>query len=163
MCINHILQKRQSYKKVHFYLMICFVFLFTGCNDNPKEDCAAVLCASQYLAIELVDIEGTNLIANGTYSLEDIKVLKDNVQVNEFPNPSGALIIIFISGTEGANTYQVSLGDTETNTLVLTLLQNNPGGECCSPLFTITDATYNGQSSEIIKEESQMEKIIVLK
>jgi hypothetical protein len=55
------------------------------------------------------------------------------------------------------------LNANETDTLVLELSKNSPGSECCSPLFTIEKATYNGTDLEIIREPSKIEKIIVAK
>jgi len=156
---NHL--KSMRIKLLLFTLSIMF---FVSCDENSHADCATVLCAAQSLSIELVDAEGTNLIANETYSLENIVVSKEDIQVNESGNNMGqTIIIIIISGTEGDNVYQVVLNDSETDTLVLDLKKNSPGSECCSAPFTIKKATYNGAEVEIIRPESQMEKIVVVK
>lgn len=157
---NHL--KSMRIKLLLFTLSIMFL---VSCDENSRADCATVLCAAQSLSIELVNAEGTNLIANETYSLENIVVSKEDIQVNESGNNMGQtiIIIIIISGTEGDNVYQVVLNDSETDTLVLDLQKNSPGSECCSPPFTIKKATYNGAELEIIRPESQMEKIVVVK
>ncbi len=158
--IAHPLIKNLKTKLAFLGLTLLFVF---SCDNNSRIDCATVVCAQQLLLIELVNEEGTNLITNETYSLENIVVSKDDIQVNDSGNSSTETIIIFISGMEGSSTYEVFLNDSETDILVLNLRKNSPGSDCCSPPFTIEKATYNETDLEIIREESALERIRVVK
>ncbi len=149
--------------KTKFVVFILSITFFGGCENNSRVDCSTVLCAQQVLSIELLDTEGVNLIANETYSLENIKVFKDSIQVSQLGNTMNDAILIAVFGEEGNNTYDIFLDASETDILELELSKNNPGSECCSPLFTIEKATYNGADLEIIREPSDIEKIIVIK
>jgi hypothetical protein len=129
--------------------------------DNTRVDCATVSCIAQSLAIELVDADGTNLIENGTYPIENIEVLKDENQVNQ--NSSDRAIFILLSGQRGNNTYQIVLGNSEVDILVLDLIQTGSDEGCCGPAFSINNATYNGRVIEIEIDEQLGQKITVLK
>ncbi len=144
-------------------IFLGFLLIFLVQCDNSRVECANVSCLAQSFAIELLDGNGTNLTTNGTYSLEEIKVFKGENQVNENSSNSDNVIFIFISGMEGENTYQISLNNSETDTLILSLITNSRGGDCCGPYFTIETATYNGNVVDIISAESGIDKITVVK
>ena len=141
--------------------LIGFLSIFLLRCDNSRIDCATVSCIAQSLAIEFVDADGTNLIENGTYSIENIKVLKDENQVNQ--NSSDKAIFILLSGQRGNNTYQIDFGNSEVDILVLNLGQAGSDDDCCGPSFSINNATYNGEEIEVEIDEQLGQKITVLK
>ncbi len=125
---------------------------------------ATVLCVVQNFSIELIDAQGTNLITNGTYSLADVIVYKDNRQVNASSNSTNSAITFFPNGNnKGVTTYEIMLNNNQTKTLVLTLKEENKGNACCGPSFLITGAKYNSKPIEIIKNEGMLDKIQVVK
>lgn len=147
-----------------------FSLLFLSMCESNDEDtdtlppnCATVTCLVQTLSIELKDMEGTNLIVNGTYPLEGITVSKESLQMNRFVTTPDSVITFFISGKKGLNSYQIKLNDTETDTLILNLKEKHPASECCSAYFDIIDAKYNGNLTEVIVEQGKLDRIEIIK
>ncbi|WP_281541657.1 hypothetical protein [Maribacter aestuarii] len=141
--------------------LIGFLSIFLLQCDNSRVDCATVSCIAQSLAIELVDADGTNLIENGTYPIGNIKILKNENQVNQYS--SDRAIFILLSGQRGNNTYQIDLGNSEVDILVLNLGLTGSDEDCCGPSFSINNAMYNGKFIEVEIDEQLGQKITVLK
>ena len=139
-----------------------FLLIFLVQCDNSSGNCDTLVCSAPVLSVELLDANGTNLITNGTYPIEEIKVYKGEDFVYENFNDTEESIIISIYQMGGENTYQISLNSSETDILILNLVKNTSGGGCCSPKFEIESATYNGNSVEVIMD-SGIEKIVVVK
>ncbi len=131
-------------------------------KEDEVADCAAVSCLAQTVSIEFVDANGNNLIANETYSLSTLAITKGENEVNANQESQETEVRFFLSGTEGENTYTIVLDDSETDVLTLDLNKISPGSECCSPIFEILSATYNGSNIEVITEYDNS-KIVVVK
>lgn len=141
---------------------LCFLTLASGCLDET--DCAAVGCFAQTISLELIDNNGTNLIANGTYELENIVVLRNSNKVNLSSPQTTTEIIFFVTGNKGNNTYEIQLNSNETDILVLNQSIDSPGGKCCPASYLINSANYNGASQQIIRTEFKgSEKLIITK
>ena len=149
--------------KVKAYILEVLSVFLNAC-DGLEVVFATVSCAEPSLAIELVDDDGTNLIANGIYSIDEIRVFKDDNQVNPNQDPTDEVIFILLSGQRGDDTYQIDLSDGEIDTLVLNLLQTSSGGgDCCNPSFSINKAMYNMETVELGIDEQFGQKITVIK
>ena len=145
-------------------LALLFVF-FTSCGEDDGTDCSLVDCALQSFSIEIVDIDGNNLIANGTYDKSNIIVTKNDNQLNSNLSTSDE-IYFEIRGEVGNNTYLIKLNDSETDILVLNLTTNNQGNECCSPFYTINSALYNNTTIEIDRRNTDFiydDRIVIVK
>jgi len=151
--------------KLKHNIVCCLIVILFSCKDDDGlGECALIDCAAQIFAIEYIDAEGNNLIANGTYSLETIVITKDNNQLNSSQLQSDEVVYFFSSGTNGDNTYNVKLNETEEDQFVLALTRIKLEPECCGPYFTINSATYNDAIIEITaSENSFIEKITIVK
>jgi hypothetical protein len=147
-----------------FSVVIIVVLSFTCCNnDNSDIDCSLVDCAAQSFTIELIDSEGLNLIANGTYSKDEITVQKgsNDLTLNFI---EADFIFFYPSGEEGNNSYEIKLNASETDILILDLSKMGSGNECCGPFFRINSALFNGVEQEVFEDDiSSFEKIVVVK
>ncbi|WP_419213008.1 hypothetical protein ACNR9Q_02455 [Maribacter sp. X9] len=146
----------------YFLASFSLIFLMTCEKEDEVEDCAAVSCLAQTASIEYVNANGDNLIANKTYLLKDIRIVKEENLVNTNQETEETQVQFFISGSEGENTYSIELNDSENDILTLNLNMTSPRSECCNPIFEIINATYNGSSIEIITENNGP-KIVVVK
>lgn len=145
------------------YIVLSISLLFLMTCDKEETDCAAVSCLAQTFAIEYVDAAGNNLIENGTYSLSDIIVSKDGLQLNNAQQvPSTSELQFFLYGEEGDNNYTINFNNNEADTLLLNLSLESKGGECCPSLFNILKANYNNIETEI-QGETYATKISVVK
>ncbi|MFT5736144.1 MAG: hypothetical protein ACI9SG_000484 [Maribacter sp.] len=117
--------------------MIVFSILsFGSCTEDTKEqdDCSTLYFAGQTLRIKFMSSEGEDLITNETYSLETIKDLNAETQVNDFGNVTDtSRITIAISGVTGTIAYHVILNDSETDTLVLNFKKIVQKGNAVAP------------------------------
>lgn len=149
--------------KPFLFLFISSIFIL-ACNGNDDDiDCSLVDCAFQSISIELVDTDGNNLIANGTYQQSDIVITKDGNQLNSNLDTSD-IIFFEIQGKVGSNIYEVKLNENETDILVLTLSGERIKTGCCGPYFQISSISYNGEDKEgELKEENYFQKITVIK
>ena len=138
------------------------LFLMTCDKEGEILDCAAVSCLAQTVSIEFIDDSGNNLIANDTYALNTIEVFKGQDQLNDYQESQETTVRFFLSGNEGENTYTITLDEVETDVLILNLNQTSSGSDCCSPIFEIESATYNGENIEV-NTENDSPKITVVK
>ncbi|MGB3149991.1 MAG: hypothetical protein WBB27_04960 [Maribacter sp.] len=151
--------------KLKYYIFLySFVLLFSCKDDDGLNECSLIDCAVQTFALAYVDIDGNNLITNGTYPLENITITKDNEQFNLSQFESDEVVYFFASGEDGDNTYSIKLNDTETDELILDLTRVKLDPECCGPFFNINSATYNGDVIEIKENQNSfIERITIVK
>jgi hypothetical protein len=144
---------------------LCLIILLFSCKDDEGlGECALINCAAQTFALEYVDVEGNNLIANNYYPLENITITKDGEQLNFGQQQGNEVVYFFVAGTNGSNTYNIKLNDTETDELILDLSRIKSDLECCGPYFTVNSSTYNDETIEIAEgQNSFIEKITIVK
>lgn len=149
--------------KLKIHLFLCLVALVASCKQEDDElDCSLVDCAFQSFSIELIDMDGTNLLANGTYDKSTIIVSKDGNQVNSNLNTSEVLYFEVL-GDAGKNSYKIKLNDSETDILELDLSGENIRRGCCGPYYQINTILYNGVAQEIPQDDLYFSKITVIK
>ncbi len=145
-------------------LFVLTIILITSCNisddNNPCgiPDGAIIDPITQTIYIELVDVNGTNLIANNTYSGLDITVEKNGIiirpvvfdenQIPGLPDSVKDIIVLELFGQEGENTWSINLNEEETDLLVLDIKHGIPD-ECGFFLFEVLSATYNGTEQNV--------------
>ena len=147
-------------------ILSVFILLFvSSCKIDDGLDCSLVDCAAgQVISLEFLNSEGTNLISNGTYSLEDIEVTVGTNKLELIEFDADKLVTFFLSEKQGETTYNINFKALEiTDTLVLNLTQTSTAADCCGPYFQINSATYNGESQEIVQMEFGFEKIVIVK
>lgn len=147
-------------------ILSAFILLFvSSCKIDDGLDCSLVDCAAgQVISLEFLNSEGTNLISNGTYSLEDIEVTVGTNKLELIEFDADKLVTFFLSEKQGETTYIINFKALEiTDTLVLNLTQTSKAADCCGPYFQINSATYNGESQEIVQMEFGFEKIAIVK
>ena len=152
--------------KVKLFVAILVLVFFSACKIDDGIDCALVDCATdQIFSIEFKDAEGTNLITNETYKLEDIEITSGDRQLELVPLDTTKLVTFIISRNIGETSYTIKLNSSETDTLVLDTKQqqNTNFNQCCPPLLFIEKAIYNENQKEIVKMDNGFEKIIVVK
>ncbi|WP_372973907.1 hypothetical protein [Muriicola sp.] len=125
------------------YLIIGFVWLtFLGCLEEKDIDCSLVLCAAgDSINLELIS-EGQNVIANGTYTLENIEVTgatTEQLQIKVFPNTHGATI----------GYLEISSFDWRAGTYMYTVFLGNDFEIDLSVTFKATDYPCCGDRLEI--------------
>jgi len=125
---------------------VLLLMMSCGSNDDGV-DCSLVDCAFQRFTIELVDELGNNLLTNGTYNNDEVTVTKNGTPLF-FGSSTSEAISFQVRGEVGQNTYEIQLGETETDTLVLTLSGEDIRTGCCGPYFPITMIVYNGEELE---------------
>ena len=105
-----------SFQKI---LFSCSLFILsTACSDTDDADCELVLCApNQVISLELL-VDGTNVLADRTYTLEDISVTGTNdeelnllVRESEFGGPEALLEISSFDWKVGSYSYLIRLGN----------------------------------------------------
>ena len=129
------------------------LFLFAACNPSDKTDCDLVDCAFQTFSIAFVDDEGTNLIANGTFSETDVSVSKNDNQLS-FNVSQENQIFFEAAGEQGENTYIIRLSQSRTDEMVLDLNRKGSGNECCGPFFDVSSAAYTNSTDVLIETKS---------
>lgn len=146
-----------------FFLL--FLLLLISCNNDDDVDCSLIDCYIVGLLVELVDADGNNLIENGTYSRNDIKVYKDGdliakvYETSEFNNLIN--IPLFLGG--GNVDFEIILNTEETDLLTLDLFPKIVR-ECCTSDYKATRATYNGEPQVIMDgDDFGGQKIVVIK
>lgn len=148
--------------RTDFILFLCLILTLHSCKEDEGIDCSLIDCAFQTFYIELVDVEGNNLIANDTYDQGIIIVTKDGNQLNS--NLSTSDVINFVvMGEVGTNTYEIKLNDSETDMLTLNLSGDNIKNSCCGPYYEITAAIYNGEEQEVLQAQYHFANIVVIK
>jgi hypothetical protein len=115
----------------------------------------------------LNDEDGNNLIENGTYKREDIKVTSNgNLRGEVSSDPEfDTLILIVFSGGAGDVNYEIVLNESETDMLRLNLSILEERGFCRPSDYEVNTALYKGEIQEIIRNNGEYtsEKIILIK
>lgn len=131
-------------------LFLSFLF-FAACNNDDDIDCPPIPATTPImnsLFIELVDEEGNNLIENDTFNGEEILIRFNGFEIRPvvFDDVPGIenLIIINLIGSEGDNTFEIQLSESEIDTLILNLTLIPATMPCGSSFFTLNTANYNG-------------------
>jgi len=144
------------------FKLIFLLFSFTliiNC-DNTEVLC---VCVPQEISIELLNLDGENLIENGTYDFDAIQVSSQGVPLALSSSTIQKELIFQIIREDGDTSYTIDLNGSETDTLVLNLTLNNNEEVCC-PSDVINSVSYNGQGKEIIDNDSEISaKIIIVK
>ena len=143
------------------------IILSLSCEDSQDSgiDCALYDPFLSNLIIELVNDQGDNLIANNTYLADEITVSDNgytstNVVFNNVPGLEN-VITLNLFGTSGDNTFMIHLSDTVSDTLVLNLSVDM--SVCNIPLYTLNQATYNGEIQMVSQNDSGNYRITVVK
>lgn len=148
-------------------LFSLLLFLYAcDLGETEEVDCSAVSCAVDSMTLVLIDADGNNLIENGTYAREEIKVYVGGYERGGVPVNSefDTVITIILSGDAGTVDYHIILNETEKDSLQLNLSILSDGGPCCPPDYEINAAFYNGTEQEIIRNETYpFEQLVVVK
>jgi hypothetical protein len=132
--------------KTSFYYLLLIFGLFS-CDDDagPLVQCAAIDYAIPGLLVEITDINGTNLLDNGTYNTAEVKVVIGDTNFSRImEGEDGTVINILLSNAINNKDAQVILSTTETDILRVQLTQNTTGFPCFFPIFKVEEARYNG-------------------
>lgn len=135
--------------KYFYTLTVLVLFLFTSCatDDDGEIQCRDSPVTSGSLFIELVNVDGVNLLANDTYIADDITISYEentisNVVFTDVPGFEN-LIVLNIFGQEGDNIFRIHLSDTEEDVLKLNLQVTTSDGPCPTRITTLNTVTYN--------------------
>lgn len=144
-------------------LLILTLFLFNSCTNNNQDeiDCRLFDPVIQHLLVELVDENGINLLENGTFDKETIKIRLNSAefQATKLDIFENSIAIQLLE--QGAKTYEIVLSETETDTLVLDLSIREQ--ICGFQFYNLDKAIYNGEAQTIIFENNSDPKIRVIK
>ena len=145
-------------KRVIFFLIINIFLSCASDEDNLVEEirCEGIIdfAPPAVFLIELLDDTGANLIENGFYSEDQIKVKLNGFAWNEKIVNSTAtnienVIALFPAGDKAVNQYLITLSQTETDTLNFTLLfkdvsrEEDEGRIVCGTQLILESASYN--------------------
>ncbi len=133
----------------HIYTCLLLSFVLFSCNSDDV-DCISEPIFNGAIVIELVNVDGENLIENGTYNAEDITIafndsLLTGVVTTDFPEIANR-IVLNIFGQDGDNTFDINLSDTETDELILNLTREATGGPCSQFALLLNAALYNSET-----------------
>ena len=148
--------------KFSFFPLILCLILFFSCSSDDDINCSAASFAVQEFHIEVVDEDGNNLLANGTYDIEEVQVKVNNQVVSTIrENQDEVLIAIFENGAEARNNldYEVILSPEEIDILKLHYSFEEAA---CTKIYTAEKAIYNGKEIEI-QTTSGNQRITVVK
>lgn len=133
--------------------MLVALLLFSCGNNDDDVACLSIDPSDSNLFIDLVNAQGENLIANGTYAAEDIIVrFRDFETTNPVVTVEGFenfILVSVLGGVQGNNTFEIVLSDTTTDTLVVNVSVEEGGGECNFTRYTINAAVYNDNTQTI--------------
>jgi hypothetical protein len=137
-------------KNIYTFILLSFVLF--SCNSDDV-DCTSEPIFNGAIVIELVNVDGENLIENGAYNAEDITIafndsLLTGVVTTDLPEIANR-IVLNIFGEDGDNTFDINLSDTETDELVLNLTREATGGQCSQFALTLNTALYNSETIEL--------------
>ncbi len=137
-------------KKHLFYYLLLILGL--SCTNETSPDCSLVLCAANdAISLELL-VNGENVIANGTYTEENITVTstpQDNLKVQVFPNTQGT--------TEGL--LEISSFEWERGTYLFTIVLDGDYEFNLEVVFGVTTYPCCGDRLEI-RELSSIDAFI---
>ncbi len=140
-------------KQLSFFILLSLFLFSCSSDDDPEIACDLIQAIQSNLYIDLVNGQGENLIENGTYNPNDITIDVNGSTFTGvvFTNVEGIenFIAIGVFGEDGDNTFEISLSDTETDTLILNLTRSETGGPCSQFVFALNSAVYNDEVQEI--------------
>ncbi len=147
-----------------FYCLVLIVSVFSCANDDGfVVQCAAIDYAVPSLLIELQDINGANLLENGTYNPNEVNITVNENSVSRITETeNGRVIEVLLSNTVNSRDATVTLSATETDVLRLNLNSSSTGFPCFFPIFTVEEAFYNG-TEQTIEHLEFNQKITVIK
>ena len=130
-----------SAKKLVLFVIVALV---AACSDRDDEDCSLVLCeANEIIRLEFL-VNGTNPLADGTYSREDVSI------IGKTPEPLEVAILTDITGaTEallevkspdwipGEYFYTVTLGDDWSVPIEVRFTRSKSNDPCCGERLEI--------------------------
>jgi len=150
-----------------FFLFLILVILNSCTEEDNQIPLSLCDCATQRFSIEFIDAQGNNLIANETYSIDNIVFLRGFDHVNFYFNEASGYLE-FEGFNVGENNYEIRLNDSETDTLFLDASLPTTMGEesCCSPFLNIDLARYNNILVEIDRGDENFafdDKIVIIK
>ncbi len=147
-------------------IVLCTVALLLALSCNTDDvngacgipDGAIIDPITQTIYIELVDTNGNNLIANGTYNGLDITAEKDGfiirpvvfdeTQFSNLPESVKDIIVLPLFGEEDDNTWLLNLNENVTDTLVVNIKHGDPDA-CGFFLFEVLEVSYNEIEQDI--------------
>ncbi len=131
-----------------------------NCSESPELQC---VCQGLEISLVYVNSEGVNLIENGTYDFDTIKVNSRRNQLAFTSDRTQNELVFQVIREEGETSYTIDLNGSETDTLILNVTLDTNEDNCC-PSDMLNSAVYNGQNQEIINENSvEPPKIIIVK
>ncbi len=134
-------------KIIKCFIALLYILLLQSCKTNDDIICGDPIQFGNAF-INIVDNNGNNLIENGTFNSDDIKVTFNGYTHTRpfFENSLKFENLIFVTvvGEEGDNEFKVQLSDSISDNLFLNLNKEGFYGPCGSAFFTLDSATYNG-------------------
>lgn len=142
-------------KKIKAVMVSCIpLFLLVSCQiDDNGIDCSLIDPIVPSLHVQFMDNDGNNLIENGTFDSDMIRILNSDgmsggqvVLPSESGNESQSnalnhTLMIFLPGTNTTETYSIQLNDTIMDTLILNIRRETTA---CGAITIPVSATYNG-------------------
>lgn len=138
--------------------IIPFLLLFLlACDTSDEPDCSLVLCAgNQPVYLEIL-LDDENAIANGTYSMENIKIEGDSLEglqvrvLTDICCETPALIQLFSFDWEsGEYVYTLSLGQYHSFDIEVVLERSSSNDPCCGNQLMVSNVT----STEVIIQDN---------
>lgn len=139
---------------MRYYIALFCLLVLQSCKTNDDIICDGDPIPLRIIFINLVDMNGNNLIENGTFDSDEIEV-SFNGYSNTSPffvnNPElENLIAVTVTGIVGNNAYEIKLSSSITDTLLLNLDSETLGtGPCSGTYFTINSASYNNVTQTV--------------
>ena len=144
-------------------LTLLTIFYLTISCKNDSDPCTGVESdiISQIMVVEITDVDGANLIENGTYNAKSIytelngsKIIPavyDEIELPGLPEELKNVVIIqvFDSGPDDQNSMAIFLNDQEVDMLSMQLAVQRTG--CSGTFYDILEVTYNQE--KIIYED----------
>nr|WP_299387909.1 hypothetical protein [Allomuricauda sp.] len=131
-------------KRLIILLPVVFVL---SCLNSDDEDCSSLCPGLGVLAFD-IQIDGSNVFDNGTYSFNDVTVDDTNSLYSLESISSPLLLLQDPDWSEGDYNYFIRLGDEDSFTVNATF-ELSSGSECCGPVPVLTAIRINDINQEI--------------
>ncbi|WP_340199443.1 hypothetical protein [Ascidiimonas sp. W6] len=119
-------------------------------NDDLLVQCAAIDYAIPGLIIEFIDSNGINLIDNGTYDKDEIKVIINDTKVSRIvEQEDGTVLNVLLSDALDNKEAQVILSSVETDILKVALTRTTTGSPCFFAVFRVDEVSYNAVNQSL--------------
>lgn len=130
-----------AHKFILFFVLLLYC---TGCSDSKEADCSSVLCvADETISLEIL-LDGENVLADGTYTVEDISVtgktqepLSIQVVTDIQGGPRALLLIDSPDWTPGEYFYTIQLGEDWTIPVAVLFTEPKSNDPCCGDRLEI--------------------------